>query len=648
MDYFQAQDQARRNTWKLLLLFLAAVASIILAVYLLLFGVLLFDAMENGQGFPDFWNAQFLGGTALGVSLLIVSGSLYKTIALSRGGGVVVAEALGGRLVSRGTQEPLEQRLLNVVDEMAIASGLPAPQVFILDNEPGINAFAAGNKPSEAVVAVTQGVLDRLSRDQLQGVVAHEFSHIFNGDMRINIRLTGLLHGILLLTMLGRTLLDSVSSSHQSSSNKKDDSSIVIVLLVLGFGLLVIGYIGVLFGQMIQAAVSRQREFLADASAVQFTRNPLGLAGALKQIVATSSKMRHPNSEAASHMFFGEGISPFSRMMATHPPIDQRILRLDPTYSPKPAEPTRVDEDTIEGRIVGDEDDIAATTDLLVANERTPMTPKQVRESIGNPEPRHTAFARQLYGDYPEAVLADLNTPTQVANLLYGMLVANTEDPATTLGMVVKDQDAILTTRVLEHAAWFNAVGHSTKLPLIELAIPALLELPPDEQARVLRNVEALVQADSQLSLFEFALTAMLHQALAKPSLTKTKRRGRYDKPAIRKDVAELLAQLARAGHDDPEAAEAAFNQAAQQAPIDQLAPYPAGTQLDLPHFDALLGRLGGLNYTFCGRLIEACVAAISADGKVIRSEAELLRAIGACLDCPVPPLLPGPESETT
>ena len=644
MDFFQAQDQARRNTWKLLLLFLVAAASIILAVYLLLFGVLASDAIETGHGFPDLWDPQLFGVTALGVGLLIGSGSLYKTIALSLGGGGAVAKSLGGRLVSRETQDPLEQRLLNVVDEMAIASGLPVPQVFVLDEESGINAFAAGNKPSEAVVAVTRGGLERLPRDELQGVVAHEFSHIFNGDMRINIRLTGLLHGILMLAMVGRTMLDAASSTGHSRSDKKDDGGATIVLLGLGFGLLLIGYIGVFFGQLIQAAVSRQREFLADASAVQYTRNPLSLAGALKRIVAASSRMRHPNSEAASHMFFGEGISHFSRMLATHPPIDERIHRLDPTYTPNTAGLALADEDEVIGRTVGDESETAVTTGFLVAGERTTVTQQDVRKSIGNPEPRHAVYARQVFGDYPEAVFADLNSPTQVASLLYGMLVANTEDPATTLSMALKDLDEILNARVLEHAAWFKAVGHSTRLPLIELAIPALLELPQDEQARVLRNIESLVQADSQVSLFELALTSMLRQALARSSLTKTARHGHYDTPAIRRDVAELLAQLARAGQGDPEAAEAAFNHAAQQAPIDQLGPYPVGTQLDLPRFDALLGRLGELTYTFRGRLIEACVAAISADGEVILSEAELLRAIGARLDCPVPPLLPGPD----
>lgn len=632
MDFFQAQDAARRKTWKLVLLFLAAVAGIVLAVYLLLLGLLAYGASDAGQGFPSFWDPGLFAGTAFTVGLLIGAGSLYESIALSLGGGVAVAKSLGGRLVSRETQDPLEQRLLNVADEMAIASGLPVPQVFVLDHEPGINAFAAGSQPSKAVLAVTQGALERLSRDELQGVVAHEFSHIFNGDMRTNIRLTGLLHGILMLAILGRVMLDAASSSRQSRSHNKDEAGAALVLLVLGFGLLLIGYIGVFFGQLIKAAVSRQREFLADASAVQFTRNPLGLAGALKRIVAVSSRVRHPNSEAASHMFFGEGVSPVSKMLATHPPIGERIHRLDPTYVPNTAELAPVAED-----------ETAATADFLVAAERTPVTPQQVRKSIGNPEPRHTAFARQVFGDYPEAVLAALNSPTQVEQLLYGMLVANTENPATTLGRVLKDLDATQTARVLAHAAWFQAVGHSTRLPLIELAIPSVLELPQDKQARVLRNTEALVQADGQFSLLELALTAMLRQALAIPAMTQTTRRGRYDTPAIRKDVAELLAQLARAGQDDRSSAEAAFDQAARLAPIDSLGPYPVDTQLDLPRFDALLRRLGGLSYAFRGRLIEACVAAISADGEVILSEAELLRAIGARLDCPVPPLLPGP-----
>ena len=647
MDFFQAQDQARRNTWKLLLLFLAAVACISFAVYLLLYGLQVFDALDAGRKAPLFWDPAPLASTALVVGLMIGVGSLYKTIALSRGGGVAVATGLGGQLVSRGTQDPLEQRLLNVVDEMAIASGLTVPQVFVLADEPGINAFAAGTTPSKAVLAVTRGALEHLSREELQGVVAHEFSHIFNGDMRTNLRLTGLLHGILLLAMLGRTLLEAVASSNSASthtpptrrspSEQETSAGGILILMGMGFGLLLIGYIGVLFGQLIKAAVSRQREYLADASAVQFTRNPLGLAGALKQIVAASSKVRHPNSEAASHMFFGEGVSPVSNMFATHPPIGERIHRLDPTYSPETAVLTQMAlEEAAEAA--------AATANALAAAERARVTPRQVRDSVGNPDPGHAIYIRQMLGDCPEAVLADLNTPAQVAHLLYGMLVANAEEPAKNLGTVLNDLDDLQTERVLAHAAWFKSAGPSTRLPLIELAIPALLELPQDAQARVLQHVEALVQADNQLTLLELALTALLRQALVDPASIKSTLSAGYDTPAIRKDVAELLAQLARAGHKKPAAAAQAFDYAAQQAPIDQLGAYPADTQLDLPRFDALLGRLGELSYAFRGRLIEACVAAISSDGEVVLSEAELLRAIGARLDCPVPPLLPGPD----
>ena len=647
MDFFQAQDQARRNTWKLLLLFMAAVAGIIFAVYLLLYGLQAFDALDAGHKLPRFWDPAPLGGTALVVGLLIGVGSLYKTITLTLGGGAAVATGLGGQLVSRGTQDPLEQRLLNVVDEMALASGLTVPQVFVLTDEPGINAFVAGTTPSKAVLAVTRGALEQLSREELQGVVAHEFSHIFNGDMRTNIRLTGLLHGILLLAMLGRSLLEGVASSNSTSTNtppsrrspseQETSAGATLLLLGVGFGLLLIGYIGVLFGQLIKAAVSRQREYLADASAVQFTRNPLGLAGALKQIVAASSKVRHPNSEAASHMFVGEGVSPVSSLFATHPPIGERIHRLDPSYSPETAVLTQMASEAAAEAAEA----AAATANALAAAERARVTPRQVRDSVGNPDSGHAIYIRQMLGDCPEAVLADINAPAQVALLLYGLLVANAVEPAKTLGAVLKDLDAPLTERVLAHAAWIKSIGPSTRLPLIELAIPALLELPQEAQARVLQDVEALVHSDNQLTLLELALTALLRQALVGPASIKPTLSAGYDTPAIRKDVAELLAQLARAGHKKPAAAAQAFDYAAQQAPIDQLGTYPEDQPLDVQRLDALLGRLGGLTYAFRGQLIEACVAAISADGEVVLSEAEMLRAIGARLDCPVPPLLP-------
>ncbi|HEX9802672.1 MAG TPA: M48 family metalloprotease, partial [Gammaproteobacteria bacterium] len=280
MDFFSAQDEARKNTKWLVLLFALAVASIIILLYVAL--VLLTSWSDTARiAAPiQWWQPHLFYIVAGATSGVILLGSLYKTLLLARGGGAAVAESLGGRLVSRGTGDALERRLLNVVDEMAIAAGIPVPRVYILDEESSINAFAAGYDVQNAVVAVTRGCLEQLSRDELQGVVGHEFSHIFNGDMRINLRLIGILHGILLLAIAGRVVLRGGGRGRSRNAG---------AVVAAGLALLVVGYAGLFFGRAIKAAVSRQREFLADASAVQFTRNPSGISGALKKIGGLSN-----------------------------------------------------------------------------------------------------------------------------------------------------------------------------------------------------------------------------------------------------------------------------------------------------------------------------------------------------------------------
>lgn len=333
-DFFDRQDVARRNTTRLVILFVLAVLAIMASVDLLLAATMGYLARDPRTGAIDWTLAadpQLLGLAVVGTLILVGGGSLYKTAQL-RGGGRIVAEQLGGRRLNPDSRVPAERQLLNVVEEMAIASGSPAPPVYLLDQEDGINAFAAGFTPADAVIGVTRGAAERLTRDELQGVIAHEFSHIFNGDMRLNIRLIGLLHGILIIGLLGYFILRMTAFSGRGRRSKQGSSA--LPLLALGAGLMAVGFFGTFFGNLIKAAVSRQREFLADASAVQFTRQPEGLAGALKKIggAATGSTIQSPNAPEASHMFFGRATSGFSALFSTHPPLAARIRVIEPAW----------------------------------------------------------------------------------------------------------------------------------------------------------------------------------------------------------------------------------------------------------------------------------------------------------------------------
>ena len=332
MDFFGAQDLARRRAgWLLLLFAIGATGLVVFTSLLLMFVLGLFGnvtAADPTGTLMNFDGHAFAGFAAL-VTVVIVTGSLYKILVLSRGGGAV-AEALGGRLIAPDTDDPAARRVLNLVEEMAIASGTLVPSVYVLEGEAGINAFAAGLTPANAVIGLTQGAVDGLSRDQLQGVIAHEFSHILNGDMRLNIRLAGLLHGILLIGLIGRGLVQA--GGHGAGRRGRDSFAFIL----MGAGLVATGSFGTLFANLIKAAVSRQREFLADAAAVQFTRNPQGIAGALKRIGAASLQglLVHPRAPEMSHAYFNQGVSSFiGRLAATHPPLETRIRRLDPRWN---------------------------------------------------------------------------------------------------------------------------------------------------------------------------------------------------------------------------------------------------------------------------------------------------------------------------
>src|SRR6266436_1996228 len=345
MDFFENQERARRHTKVLVVYLGAAVAMIIVTAYVVL-DLILFQSLT--------WNTQMFLAVAAGTIVTVSIGSLTKIMDLRAGGGAV-ARMMGGRLVPPSPTNSDEQKLRNVIEEMALASGVPVPEIYVIDTESGINAFAAGYGTPDAAVTVTRGCMQLLTREELQGVIGHEFSHILNGDMRLNIRLIGLINGILCLAIVGRVLLSLRSS--RSSNNKIDP-----LFVILGLALIAIGGIGVFFGRLIQSAVSRQREFLADASAVQFTRNPLGLAGALKKIggLGEGSKLSAPEAEEASHLFFANGLSEsWLNMFATHPPLEERIRLLDPTFDGKfavvslPERPPQIEEQAAVAAVAG-------------------------------------------------------------------------------------------------------------------------------------------------------------------------------------------------------------------------------------------------------------------------------------------------------
>ena len=588
MDFFESQTRAHRKTKWLIIYFALAVLGIIATLHVA-------AALALGEPLTDW---RMLGMISAGVVCVVTLGSLYRIAELSQGGGVV-AQMLGGRQLAPQTADLREIQLRNVVEEMALASGVPVPDIYVLDDETAINAFAAGNTPGDAVVAVTRGTLEQLDRDELQGVVAHEFSHILNGDMRLNLRLIGVLTGILLLAILGRFAFQMGAWGGGSVRTNRDGKNAAIPLFAIGAALWLIGSIGVFFATLIKAAVSRQREFLADASAVQFTRNPDGIAGALYKISQAGSKLRAPRADEASHLFFGNGLGEsFSSLFATHPPIEERIRAVDPGFDP--------------------------------ARVKAQPPPLPAKPAAG-PTPRNVAIAGAMLAAMPAFARDGARETASAVPMIYALLLSG--DPA-----MRERQLAVIKLSAEERAEVERDIRRGGEITdaigLMELCLPALRQLSEAQYAAFRENVVKLIACDGKVDLFEF----VLHKALVQHvDHYFTKSRG----PAVRyrsaepllPEIAAALSALAWFSSDTPEARDAAF-----RAGADLLK--PAVLQridgCDFAVLDAALDRLAGADPATRRLILSACNQAVRHDGVIQPREAALLRVVSDVLACPM------------
>ena len=649
MDFFDHQERARKSSQRLVLLFALAVAGIVASVYLTVMSFVVIKM--NGQ----LWEPRAFSVIAVVVLAVVGAGSLYKLAQLN-GGGAVIAKRLGGRRVDPGSSDPLERRVLNVVQEMAIASGTAVPDVYVLDSEPGINAFAAGHGGGDAVIGVTRGAMEKLTRDELQGVMGHEFSHLLNGDMKLNLRLMGVIHGILLIGIIGRVLMHGGGGGR---SRRSKDGGAQIALL--GLALFAIGYLGTLFGNLIKAAVSRQREFLADASAVQFTRNPEGISHALAKIggLAQGSRMTSSLAAEASHMFFGDGmVHRVSSVMATHPPLPERIVRIDPAFAGR-FEP--VAEDFIatpdaEGASLGvlalaGSAGVAAVSggvgEATPANTEGTAAPGRTTgpsglDRIGRPGPEHLERARALWESAPEPLREATRNADGALALACTLLLAPAGPERERQLAVVRSSDADAGVRVSTLLPHVVELDPEARLPLIEVAAVALATMPRERHEAFASLVRDLVEGNRVLELSEWVLSWLLLRHLRDRLEPRRPPKERDHAIAAFADEATvLLSALAYAGTDEDAAAEQAFTVAADEAGLRGArvcardACPPRALESALETFALLIPEEKR-------RLVSACAASVAADGHVTARESELFRVVGDWLGAPVPPLLPG------
>jgi len=658
MDFFKQQDDSRRHTRWLVIYFGLGVAGITMCLYLA--SLLIFTGVTHDRRHRpavsqrvELWRPQlFLWVSGLTLSVIGV-GSLSKILELSQGGSVV-ATSLGGRLINPNATNPDERKLLNIVEEMAIASGIPVPQVYVLPGERGINSFAAGNSPSDAAVAVTSA-LRVLSRDELQGVIAHEFSHILNGDMRLNLRLMGVIFGIMCLAVIGRVLLEVRSSGRDKNP-----------LPLIGLALLLIGWIGVFFGRLIQAAVSRQREFLADASAVQFTRNPLGLASALKKIGGWSngSQVNNAHATEASHLFFGSSsASGFWGFMETHPPLESRIRDLDPNFDgvyPKvaasefataPQESTAVGAPPLRVFPIPGRPNVAA----IAGSKAHPVAPVIVTSgllsTVGNPEKANLRFAATLHEELSARVQMEARDPLGACAIIYALLLSEQPEVHQIQVTGLTEQagpEAVAETLRLEGE--IRALAAHAKLPLVNLAMPALRLMSQSQFEQFQAATRGLIEADRQVDLFEFMLQKIVVRHLA-PHFAEPPREAVefYALRPLAQDCAVLLSALAYAGQTESEAIATAFRRGAEVISYSARTPLrlEERSNCELAHIDQALNRLARAVPQIRKLTLQSCLRTVAADELVTELEAELLRAIADALACPLPPEFSAPATQS-
>ncbi len=645
MDFFGQQEAARRQTVRLIFYFVLAVLCIIAAIHLVVVAVFLYFRHEQGLPFntvATVTDPMLIGYTAVVTLAVIAIGSLYKTIQLRRGG-PAVAESLGAVPVNPETLDRDERRLMNVVEEMAIASGTPVPAVYIMPDEPGINAFAAGFTPSDAVVAVTRGTLTRLTRDELQGVVAHEFSHILNGDMRLNMRLMGVLHGILLIALIGEVMLRGGGRRRVRTSSRDGKGRALILMVALA--LFVIGYLGVFFGRLIKAAVSRAREFLADAAAVQFTRNPDGIGGALKKIggISAGSNLEAPNAEAASHLYFASGLKRFARgAFATHPPLPERIRRIDPSWD---AEYITESAPSAEAE---DSSGVAALSGSGPWGDTFALAPQDATAHAGAPTPQHVGYAHALLGTLPQPLLDAAHSPYGARALAYSMVIGR--DPAVwrrQLELLKDRADPQVLAAMDGLFKQASALDRPTRLALMTVCVASLRSLSEPQFQSFMATLQSLIDADAALTPFEFALLRILKRHLGKHfagvSRAGSISRSRNSRP---RECGLLLSALAHIGHGEEEAARLAYQAGMSQLELSSPPDMAPAERTDLSAVGEALDSLEHLRPPDKKRLVAACAAAIGSDGVVSVEEGEILRAVCDSLEVPMPPFLAEGTSE--
>jgi len=672
VNFYRAQDQARKQTRWLVCLFLLAVIFLIVITNLCVAvfvwysdSSVYFQSSPLGAG-SDPTVLEMLLGIVAGLGwqkflwiTLLVCGLVLMAIGFKwqslRGGGRVIAESLGGRPLNPNSDDADDRRLLNVVEEMALASGVPVPPVYLLENESGINAFAAGYEIEDAVIGVTRGTVKSLNREQLQGVIAHEFSHILNGDMQLNLKIVAILHGILIIGEAGRFFVD-INTRRSYRRSSRDKNGLAAGLLLFGFSLMVIGWLGQFFGAMIRSGVSRQREYLADASAVQFTRNPEGIGGALRTIggVSAQSRIAHRGAHELGHFFFSSAYANFLSLFATHPPLSDRIQRIMPSWDgsflqPQPKSPVR-----------------------QARSRRAPLNAERAGEFMAdakfaaNPELTGSAAlaSNGVLADSdhktqtPDAVFRNVKDDAGMSNEFLDGLYRQAREPHGAVALVLAllfDSDKNIRATQQTHlirvgASWLSLTRQTyrklakfdsrQRLELIELAIPALKVLSVPQYQKLRELMTLLVNADGSVDLFEWVLYQLVRRYCDRYfGLARIEKPKYKTIQSVATSYQTVLSRLVyygdESGCDDEAKKTLAFNRGCAAAGLDTIELLPK-EKCTLSAFVQAVHALSRAYPLVKPRMIKGLISTAQTDSHINIKERYIITAMAAVMDCPL------------
>lgn len=671
MDFFAHQDRARKLTRWLVFYYVLAVLLVLIALNLIFIGVFETivipayvdeDAIQQGRDVALL--AQVIAWVTGIATLVIVGGTGVRLSQVSSMTGGQVAESFGGRQILPGTTNFQEKQLLNIIEEMSIAAGIAVPQVFVLEGEESLNAFAAGWSENEAAVAVTQGSLNYLNRDELQGLIAHEFSHILNGDMKLDMRLVGVVFGLELIFLIGwfifRIILNGSSLRVSNDDDNKKGGGGIIVILLIALAVAVIGLIGKTAADIIRAAISRQKEYLADASAVQFTRNPEGIGYTLIKIGVLNNDipLQSANAAACGHFFFTSIFKSnfWTHLWDSHPPLDKRIQRILPGYNGEIPQRVREEISNPPGLRVDNQSSAEETNPksasarrrfvrglalgTLTGGEQIPPEAAFVKQGVSSESPKPASLlqsagikARSALTEQQYALIdSNLRDIYGVQTIFYALLLDSSEEiRKIQIRLLQQNAPDNLIRETLRRVELVSQLPPEEKIVTAELGIPAIKLMSVNQYNVFKKNIAALTEADKKIDLFEFSLRMMIIGRLDSYFNVNKPYKIISQFNEIANEFAAALGYIAWQGAENSEEAIQAY--AAAINAVNLNIPIPEQKACSLSSFAAALKKLQHANSTIKNQLITALSCCVNYDGKITPREKELIFSIKASLN---------------